>query len=154
MTISANLALECVARRPLSGALVLWEPLLDGPAYARSLALLQNRFVASLPAAPAAPGLAAGSFECLGQAWPDGLLDQLRAWRAPHFAQAPAPRALILEARPSPAGVDLARELERSGARVVHEASSGSEPWNEDIDRGLVPAADLQRIAGFLREAG
>lgn len=156
--LAGTLLLEASARRAPLAALVLWDPILDTRQYALSLQALQQRFVAGLgskaansqsamPAAAAAAGL-----ECLGFLWPTPLLECLRQWRAPQWTSAPAARVLILESSLSAEAADLAAGLSRGGARVLHERSSGSTPWNEDVDRGLVPLADLRRIVEFLAE--
>jgi hypothetical protein len=138
----------CASRAPLS-SLVLWDPVLDLQDYVRGLSAAQQRFIASIAAASSVeqPGI-----ECLGYLWPSALLDSLRRWRAPSFTTAPAARVLILESEFSVPAQALARELTASGARVVHERSTGPTPWHEELDRGLIPLADLRRIVEFLSE--
>lgn len=152
--LASNLALECASRRAPLATLVLWDPILDTRQFTQSLEQLQQRFAASLVASNSAATPCVDGIECMGYHWPQTLLESVRAWRVPRWTSAPAARVLILESTLSQPGGELALELERSGARVQHERSSGAQPWNEDIDRGLVPTQDLRRIVEFLKEDG
>ncbi len=150
--LSAALALEQAASGPACASLVLLNPILDGEAYADSLAEIEQRFEDSLPGPSLGSSPSRAGLECLGFLWPAALLESLRQWRPPQFERPPAARVLILESTLSERARKLAAELERVGSRVQHTLSSGLEPWNEDVDRGLVPTLDLQRIVDFLRE--
>ncbi|MEO6708682.1 MAG: hypothetical protein ABI054_09765 [Planctomycetota bacterium] len=150
--VSANLAVDCAARNPACAALVLWDPCFDGAAHEQSLRQAQERFEASLSSPIRRVSAAQAGFECLGYHWPAALLGELRAWRAPSFEQGAPQRVLILESTISPRASELAALLAKRGARVVHEPSRGSQPWNDEVDQGLVPAVDLGRIIDFLRE--
>jgi len=152
--LAGNLALERAAKSASCSALVLWDPCLDAEAYVRSLAQMQTKFDATLESPGARASVATDDLECLGFRWPRALLHSLRAWRPPTFEQARPARALILESQRTERAAELALSLERAGASVRHEVSAGSQPWNEDVDKGLVPAADLRRIVDFLREEG
>src|SRR5688572_1872484 len=85
--VSAAIALECAARNPACAALVLWDPCFDGKAHAQSLALLQQRFEASLPSAIRSEVPSADGLECLGYHWPATLIRELSDWRPPAFEQ-------------------------------------------------------------------
>jgi hypothetical protein len=150
--LSANLALDCAAKNPRWAALVLWDPCFDGDAFVRALERLQARFESTLPAAAHARRSTAGGLECQGFLWPAPLIENLRAWRPSNFDRGAPARVLILEAELSPGASALAQELARRGASVRHERSSGSQPWNEEVDEGLVPIQDLRRIVDFLGE--
>ena len=150
--LSATLALERAASAPTCAALVLFDPILDGEAYIASLKELEQRFLESLPGVRQPGGSSSAGVECLGFLWPATLLESLRLWRPPQFERPPAARVLILEATLSERARTLGSELQRVGSRVQHVLSSGSGPWNEDVDRGLVPTLELGRIVDFLRE--
>lgn len=150
--VSAALALDCATRNPACSALVLWNPCLDGEAYALALEQLQARFEASLSAPDVGRRSQAEGVECLGYFWPAALIEDLRAWRKPGFEHGVPARVLILESALSPRASELAADLSRRGARVQHELSSGVGPWNEEVDKGLVPALELRRIVDFLRK--
>lgn len=148
--LSATLALERAASAPSCASLVLLAPILDGEAYSAALSQIEQRFEQSLPGRRPAGSPSRAGVECLGFLWPTALLDSLRQWRPPQFERPPAARVLILESTLSERARTLGAELERVGSRVQHTLSSGLEPWNEDVDRGLVPTLDLQRIVDFL----
>ncbi|HTF90690.1 MAG TPA: hypothetical protein VK843_19885 [Planctomycetota bacterium] len=150
--VSASLAVDCAARNPGCAALVLWDPCFDGAAHEQSLRQAQERFEASLASPIRRAGQQEAGVECLGFHWPAALLGELREWRAPSFEQGAPQRVLILESALSPRASELALLLGKRGARVSHEVSRGSQPWNDEVDQGLVPAVDLARIVDFLRE--
>ncbi len=150
--LSATMALDRLAAGASVSRVVLWDPILDGAGYAQALRQSAARFEQSLPDARRESRPQGLALECMGHGWSEPLLMSLRQWQAPKFERLGNTRVLILEATISSTASALAASLERGGARVRHETSSGSEPWNEDIDRGLVPARDLARIVEFLRE--
>ncbi|MBK8179845.1 MAG: hypothetical protein IPK67_13375 [Planctomycetes bacterium] len=153
--LSATLALESAARGRAPDSLVLWDPVLNGAEFTRELEALEARFEAGLPSRPTPKTEAEGrdGLECLGFLWPRPLLEQLQGWPVPDFQRPPAARVLLLEAELSQAATDLAARLRALGSQVAHERTEGARPWNEDIDRGLVPAADLERMVQFLGSA-
>lgn len=149
LRVGAIAALRCGAKRSWGGPLVLWDPPWSGGGLRAQLESAQADFLASLHATPPARA-DADTLECVGFAWPRGLIADLEA-PTPHGA--PAPRVLLIEATPSDRGEAWLETLRASGCSAARHAPRGGRVWAEDVDKGLVPAEDIARIVQFLTEA-
>lgn len=149
LRVGAIAALRCGAKRTWSGPLVLWDPPWSDGGLRAQLESAQSEFLASLHATPRARK-DANALECLGFAWPRGLIADLEA---PPPAAVPAQRVLLIEATASDRGEAWLDALRSAGCQAVRHPPRGGRIWAEDVDKGLVPAEDIASVVRFVTEA-
>ncbi len=120
------------------GRLVLWDPVLDGRAYAAEL-----RAQAGPGALPGVPGVH-------GFPFPESIASELEGLRMPELLSEGTSEVMIVVSKPNAACEAMAREARSSRISVRHIPSAGD--W-EDMDRlgaALLPQQIIRGIVSWL----
>jgi hypothetical protein len=158
--LGATLALQCAERATGLERLILWDPVLDGPAYmeelqAGQIAMLEVGYVAKNPAwYRRLPEPGAGAItEALGHRIGSELAQQWGALQ-PQALPAPEGVATTVFARPDDDCVRQWCARERAGGGLVtHETLAHTIDWIADPipNQAIVPAEVTRRLLALIR---
>lgn len=154
--LGGSIALQAATR--LSGSLdrlILWEPVLDGPAYLAELAQDHARAVAR-PGLSLHPQASARPDEALGFAMSQGLIDDIAQINARVLTRATPVRTTWVIGQPD--DTDLAATVQAAQATqptLKHQALSVPFAWTseEALNTSLVPPAALQALSQLMEDA-
>ena len=170
LRLGASLGTLVASGREDVAGLVLWEPVVNGPAYLAELRAWHEEkqfyFLSEgREEAVQAPGLSAAPGENVrGEQFPTELLGfklhanlcaELQTLDLLNLKRKPARRMLVIESQAQPAVEQFRQQVERLGAQVDYALIESFKMWTEDPDKGLVPQPILQAAIHWLtQEAG
>lgn len=156
LRLGATVALMAGAGRGDITALVLWEPVINGGAYAVELRSLHRTWLHGSFARASSGEKSASTREVLGFPLTAALAGELEAVDAFALNRKPADKVLVIAATRPRAGRRLYEYLAQLGAESRDAHIPGPDLWirkENPKQRGLVPPATLQRIVQWLCEA-
>lgn len=152
LRLGAAIAAEVALRRKDVDRLVLWDPVLDGPAYAEELVTLGKAITGSAGKMPAGFPSEGGVVQTMGfpmtQPGQAGIRSIL-----PSLIQAGLPPVLLISTVPDPERYSfLERALDEAGIEWSRETVEGPEAWVEEENFGTsgMPVAALRRMSEWL----
>lgn len=159
LRLGATIAALASAHQPVPReALVLWEPIVDGPAYLEELRRAHLKLLADdLEFAPPHP-FAAGTADTIeidqaaGFALPPALRQDIRALEAGRLAGFRARQAFVV-AGPGMEGRErLQAVLQPRGEQVSWHTLGESESWNSErsLNSSVIPVAGMNAVIGCL----
>ena len=154
LRLGATLALLAAARRRDVEALVLWEPILDGPAYMGELSDLAASWSHEGGFDPP-PQRDETMLDVLGFPIGERLRRSLESLSF-SFRRRPARRALLLLEAPRRDAGELSERLRKTGARAEELQVTPSGIWlgSEGDGRPVTPRATLQAAVSWLTAEG
>lgn len=142
--------LEADRRPPFA---VLWDPVVDGPAYLRELRREHRSMLRSAHVSPRRDRFG-GEEEALGFPLPSAFVEELEGLALHRLERAPAPRVLLVDSTSQGSLDPLATSWGRSGTvRCHHAAEPPPWGWVEDHARIHVPAETLRVILDEVMDA-
>ncbi len=155
LRFGATLAALAACRNPQVDRLVLWDPIVNGPAYLDELDRRNHAFMLGRPqpddwVAKRPPD------EVLGTPLPGPLRHRLEQIDLMTLGDLQARNALLISTEQSPWLTPLREHLGRLGVPTQHEHIPFPALWlkQDEVDRTLVPHQVIQRIAGWLSGSG
>jgi uncharacterized protein len=154
LRLGGALAYAAAVRRTDVGALVLWDPAVDGNAYVDELESLYRDMLdyAHVDAAPEAEGSATGwlwGLPACGATWAS-----VRRIDLSTLGPVAAAKVLVVQTNERTTLGSLVKGLEDDGVRVAQASLPIQEQWTwlEDFSRISVPVTVLRTIVDWLRE--
>jgi alpha-beta hydrolase superfamily lysophospholipase len=148
--------LACLASHDAPQApegLILWEPVLNGPAYLRALAKEHAKAIASPYRAPVPPAGAQPASEALGFAMSDALIDQLAQVRPDKPLAARTHRLHVIAKPDDQATRDwIAHQQARQSCTLRTMAVDFDWTSEEAMNTALVPPTALQMLSKTIEE--
>jgi uncharacterized protein len=151
LRFGATLAAQAVAGRPDVEHLVLWDPIIDGPAYVREMLVTHA-------AEQAARGRGAGDGTAGVHGFPllKSQRDELNAMTLPTWPSSAARRVDVVRSSPSDEAEALATRLMAEGSAASYSVYPSNGNWAESDAFGsaLIPQGIIQGIIGKVLESG
>ncbi len=151
LRLGGTLALLGAAGRRDVDALMLWEPILDGPAYLQEMAEVHAQW-------RRARGIEGGEGgdaqrELLGFPVGDRLRASLQSLTLP-LERRLARRALVMRDHESPADTAVIDALKKLGTSVDRRVTASERIWldDDDAERAIVPAGILETAVSWLSD--
>lgn len=150
--LGAAIALRVAAEREDVRSLVLWDPVVSGPDYVRSLEREHREMLAQAHVTEGdAPGH--GATEILGFLLPDRVRKELN--ESLDMLQVPpgiVGDVLLVDSNGNGATDELERRLAERGAAVVREHAAGEQPWawGADVARAVLPVNAIESIVSWV----
>lgn len=153
--LGASLALLCTAERRDVDTLVLWNPVISGPAYVDDIVAQHHEYFRGSFGVPNVPP---GETESLGFPLSPALLSQLNALDLLALEGVSARQALLLDSeangQPSPPIARLAEHLRSHGLRAECLAQEAPSVWrrhkDDEFGNVAVPTAVLEHLLDWL----
>jgi uncharacterized protein len=150
LRLGATLAVLAAGRRRDVEGLVLWEPILDGPAYVTEMAELDRAWWRDLEV-PVEPPDADGTIGTMGFPTGTRLRDTLRSLDLVP-PRRPARRALLLRGRQGARDAEFAERLRSLGVATEQVPTPLAPIWLDDdeMNHALIPAATIHSAVTWL----
>ncbi len=144
-------ALVGVERRDLAG-LVLWEPIVDGREYLRTLMTLHRDWLRAVFSKPKQDRTDGRRLEILGFPLTDRMRRGTEGIDLLALEKPPAPDVLIIESDGEGKYDGLGKHLTSLKCRVEHRHIPGPRVWTrgEEMDKAVVPVPILRSIVSWL----
>jgi pimeloyl-ACP methyl ester carboxylesterase len=150
LRLGAWLAMLAAIRHGDVAGLVMWDPIHDGKAYLKELALAR----AQQRGAPGAPQSGAGELtEVLGFPVPAGLSAEFGDISLARVQRCPAPHVLVIDSGRPGGSEPVVQTLTGLGARVDARHVPGARTWAHDPAAPMANPALLRSIANWANES-
>lgn len=153
LTLGATLALIATAQAEKTAGMVLWDPVIDGCTYVKSLKDWHASTVASgaIPVCPA-HRLVETHTEILGYPFSAEMFDDITRMNPLDLGRAPADRTLVV----STGGIDdagpLRDHLQGLGVSVAAQNSAAPQVWRQEPYQAVIPHDILTNIVTWIAE--
>lgn len=149
LRLGAWLAMLAAIRLGDVAGLVMWDPIHDGRAYLKELALAREQ----QRLAPRVPGRGAGELtEVLGFPFPVGLSAEFGDISLSRVQRCPAPHVLVIDSERPGGSEPVVQALTGLGARVDARHVPGAPPWAYNRTGPMANPGLLQSIATWANE--
>lgn len=152
LRLGATLAALATGSRSDIAALVLWDPIIDGPAYLQELDDSHRRNLLYYFDNVNAPSEQQLTREYLGFTLSDVVLAELQYIDLLTTTGKLPERVLLVERKSTALSFKLQQHLEGQAMRLQYKQIDGPQLWTENPDKALVPYQTLQAIVGWITE--
>lgn len=152
LRLGATLSMVVAAERADVNGLVLWDPVVSGPAHVAELAAAHKEMLAKALVMPERPTRGPLPTEVLGFPLTHSLVTDLEQIDLLAVQQRPANNVLIISSHKQDTQRPLEQHLRRLGARVAYQRSPIPDvwEWNEDVGRVILPSEIVQATVAWM----
>jgi hypothetical protein len=138
------------AERGDIAGMVLWDPVVYGPAYVQELTTMHEAMLQRSHVLPQHCSTGEKPSEVLGFPLSETLLAELEGLDLLAMRCQPAPDVLCIETDERVEGETFRERLHSCGARVAYRYLPGPSLWTEDIYKVLVPQQVLHAVVSWM----
>lgn len=154
LRLGATLSMMVAAEEGDVDGLVLWDPVVNGPAHVAELAAAHKEMLAKSLVVPERPMRGPLPTEVLGYPLTHSLAEELERIDLLSVQQRPASNVLIISSHEQDSQRPLEQHLRRLDARVAYQRSPIPDiwEWNEDVGRVILPSEIVQATVDWMSE--